>query len=131
MVPATSTPPATTPPILTSGAGKAAPAPAAVLRERPALSQSRAHVDEPVSQPSAPTFTTVRQGQAHWLTAQETNRLSPTRMTEELTSGELDAAQVQAAGLELDATDRQPQEMGTEEVRVEENLDRARSMLRV
>ena len=112
---------ATTPPILTSGAGTAAPTPAGVLRARegPPLSQSCEHVDEPVSQssrpsqPSAPAPTSVRQGQAHWLTAQA-DRISPTRMAEELTSAELDAAQAQAAGLELDSPDRQPQEIGLE-----------------
>ena len=39
----------------------------------------------------------------------------------------VDPCTSQAAGLELEAPDRQPRELNTEELRVEENLMRARS----
>ena len=139
------------PPILPSGATAAAPATAGALLVGPAFSRCRDQANEPSTQPSTVTpFATVRQGQAQWLT-QQSDRLSPERKADELTSAEVSAAQADAAssaglsdprtlavttgspgtssaaGLELEALDRQPLSMNTEELRVEENLMRARS----
>ena len=133
---------------MSSSTRAAAPATAKALLVGPAFSRCRTQANEPITQPSTATpFATVRQEQTQWL-SQQSDRVSPELRTDALNSAEVDAAQVeaassaglldpralavdpctsQAAGLELEAPDRQLLELNTEELRVEENLMRAQA----